>query len=175
MSAIFKDHQTPYALVRFYGDRKYGHMEVRIRNLIGKDGWRDPIIVVTSQIGTDDPSYTACLKPYGIKIGLEFPDNMATTATLEDGLKLSKKLDRNLQKLRDDLGYADGLSETIWRVIVASGVDFAFLNLNWGGGYGQLTDLPTHRLSIAGEKGRLRESLESMERTLVGNYSKQAA
>lgn len=172
----FQDSKTPYAFVSFYGDRSYGHMAVKIRNLVGVDNWRDPIIAITCQVGGEPTSsYDPCSKPYAIRVGLEFVDGIASHQAMEDGMKLSRKLDRALKKMEEDFGEPQTFAETCWRVILASGVDYAFTNLNWGGGYSKLEDLPTHRLHQPGSKGRLRVALEEMERTMCAHYAKKAA
>lgn len=170
----FKDYETPYAYVTIYGDRQYGHMDVRIRNLVGKDHWVDPLIVVKSQIG-GDPAYDMNRKLYAHKVGIETPDNLAGTRALEDALKLSKKLDKALAKFNEQLGYTESYSELVWRVILASGVEWAFLNPNWGGGYGELIKLPHYNVKRPGGRGLLLTGLRDLEAQITAIYAKQAA
>lgn len=173
--AEFKDYETPYAMARIYGDNTYGHMELRARNLVGKDNWRDPTILVTAQIG-GDPAHGQDRKLYDHKVGLEFPNDLAYTQSLQDGLALSKKLDKKLAQYTFELGPPECFADLCWRVVVALGVEWTFVNPNWGGGYyGDITTLPHFRMKTPGARVELRDSLRALERRICSQYAKQAA
>lgn len=170
----FKDYETPYAMARIYGDRTYGHMELRVRNLVGKDSWRDPTILVTAQIG-GDPKYGQDRNLYCHKVGLEFPDGLAYTGSLQDGLALSKKIDKKLAQYTFELGPPERFADLCWRVVLASGAEWAFVNENWGGGYGELMALPHFHMKGLNARVDLRDALRALEARICGQYTQAAA
>lgn len=175
----FDEFKTPYAFVKLYGDRNYGHIEVIIRNIAFSDSiWRSPLIRVTCQIGTSDWGGLAmesqCEAPYAWHHGIEGQSSAMTLSELEVSVKVMRRLEKKLDKMREELGIPETFSEYASRVIIASGVEVAFINDNFGGSYHcKLEDLPHRKLDHYGEKGKLRSDLAGIEADLISRYSRK--
>lgn len=172
----FNSNKTPYGFCKVYGDHSYGHMEIIINNAIGDDYWRKPRIRVSCQVGGgSDSSPDQFEKPYAWHHGVEANCDHMSLQDLELSVKFMRAFEKKLAKMNDELGSPETFAEYCARILIASGVDPVFINRQWGGGYRELTDLPTRYLSHRSERGDLRKDLIDLEAMLCKRYTRRAA
>ena len=160
----FLDDST-YAVVRKdCGKYGYGHLNVRINNLLDTFGVR-PYYYITAQCGsTRDVSLTCDREFYAMRAGFTCDEQM-NAYWLDKCAKFAKKIEAKVAKMDFELTQPKTYAEFVARHLIASGVRYVvFIAADDGSYTGRLEeqyvlDLKADRANI----GFLRENLARFE------------
>ncbi len=172
----FSEYSTAHALITLSGDRTYGHINAVIRN-IDEGNYRSPRLCISCQIGSNDSDRIGLKQreeTYAWNCGVAGDREGLTLAELEVGVKYMRKIERKLALMKEDAGSPVLFSEYCARILIASGVRYAFINTQWGGGYAKLTDLTMVELHNPHGKTQLRTELCALEQRLFDHYRVEA-
>lgn len=160
------DGKSAYAYAFMTRDRSYGHMVVNIR--LGDNC--PATIKVNCQIGSPDGGRQN-EEPYAIRFGASSNDDCIRTEDLERCLKVMRKIERYLEKVRFLYGNADTYAEYCQRILIGSGVAtlIAEPNDGWVNG-GLMKDKALIAVGAASQR-----KLKDMESALIGHFSRKAA
>lgn len=173
MLTNFSEYSTPHAIVRLWGERTYGHIDASVRH-IDEGNYRSPRLRVSCQIGSsenDAVGVSQRQKTYAWNYGISGSREEMTLDELEIGVKIMRRINRKLNQMDEELGLPETFAEYCARILIASGINYVFVNEQWGGAHNKLIDLPVAELKTSAGKGKLREMLGELEKRLVGYYN----
>ena len=172
----FEDWKDPYALVRFYGDYGYGHMEATVYNAI-PDMYRCPSIRISCQVGHGSDfsgTDTQFEKPYAERWGFLARDgDIVTMDDLTVMTPVMKKIEKRLKFLATEVGYPRSFADYTFRVLTALKLNRVCLVKTYGGRYsGAVADLPHVAMGHSWSKGDLLLELEKVQDDLCGRFKR---
>lgn len=159
-----------------YSSGRYGHLHCFFRNLIDRDRFYCdlPEFQISSQISTCEIGERAGeAQVYALKFGLK--GETLSLPVLEAATKVARKIDRNLTKLKDELGelpYEPTWAAFTLRHILASGVTDVVIydSLEYIGLRPDLTQAP--RLKVKNQIA-LYERLQALEAKMLAAFDRR--
>lgn len=173
MLTDFSEYSTPHAIVRLWGDRTYGHIDASVRH-IDEGNYRSPRLRISCQIGSNENDAVGISqrqKTYAWNYGISGGREEMTLDELEIGVKIMRRINRKLNQMDEELGLPETFAEYCARILIASGVNYAFVNEAWGGPHCNPIYLPMAELKTSAGKSKLREMLGELEKRLVAYYN----
>lgn len=128
---------TVHAYAKAYiGQSRYGHVEIRVYDLMPSGRTTLVISCQTGGCSTD--------KSYGWKYGVEPAYGTVETRALHEAYLLMKRLDKRMLEFYEKDGSAQSFADFALRVLWAAQVPKIHINPTLNQGYRELEDLPTY-------------------------------
>lgn len=166
------DGKEPYAYAFMTREHGYGHMNVRIR--LTEPQWssrRPGSIMVSCQIG-GDPDYKPHHEaPYAQRYGFDSENDQADLASLEQAVKMMKKIGKYLDKCHEANGNPDTYAEFCQRIVRGSGVKSLITETFEGWTNGGLM-VEKDLFTVGGDS---RDRLVAMEKNLIQAFARNTA
>ena len=172
----FKDYESPYAMIRIYGDYGYGHMTATVWNAI-PEVYRCPKLVISCQVGHGNDfsgSGAQFEKPYAERWGMEGRDSeLVTLEDLELMIPLMRRIDKRLKKLDAEMGYPRSYADYMFRILTSMKLDRVVYIEQYGGRWGdRAEDLPHVEMGNSWSNNDLLRQLEKMQADLCGRFKR---